>query len=57
MTPMYSDDAVPYPSTPAGVPVVDCATCGRRHPATREHCPTCGAPSLFPHPHTTEEQP
>lgn len=36
-------------TTPIGIPIRDCDTCGRRHPITREHCPICGRPSLFCH--------
>lgn len=35
--------------TPTGIPIIDCATCGRRHPETRRHCEICGAASLFSH--------
>lgn len=35
--------------TPSGIPIVDCAKCGWRHPITRRHCPTCGKASLFGH--------
>lgn len=35
--------------TPTGIPIIDCATCGRRHPETRRHCPICGIASLFSH--------
>lgn len=34
-------------TTPMGVPVIDCDVCGKRHPATRQHCPTCGMAHLF----------
>lgn len=45
-------------TTPTGVPVRDCETCGRQHPVTRTHCPTCGLATLFGHDHdTTEETP
>lgn len=36
-------------TTPTGIPIVDCLTCGRRHPVTRRHCPVCGLASLFGH--------
>ena len=46
----------PVETTPTGIPIEDCKTCGRRHPATREHCVECGAASLFPHAaHSTKE--
>lgn len=35
-------------TTPTGVPIVDCPSCGRRHPITREHCDQCGMPTTFP---------
>lgn len=34
--------------TPTGIPIRDCATCGRRHPITRRHCAGCGLAHLFP---------
>lgn len=34
-------------TTPTGVPIIECAECGRRHPVTRSHCPVCGKASLF----------
>jgi len=43
-------------TTPTGVPVIDCEECGRRHPVGRDHCPTCGAATLF-HPHCIQGQP
>lgn len=33
--------------TQTGMPIIDCGTCGKRHPEGREHCILCGAPSLF----------
>ena len=36
-------------TTPTGIPIVDCTTCGHRHPVTRRHCPTCGRATLFGH--------
>jgi hypothetical protein len=36
-------------TTPTGVPILPCDTCGREHPVTRKHCGECGAASLFPH--------
>lgn len=36
-------------TTPTGVPIIDCEQCGRRHPATRQHCPTCGMTHLVPY--------
>lgn len=35
-------------TTQTGIPIIDCEECGYRHPITRQHCPVCGAPSLFP---------
>lgn len=35
--------------TQTGIPIIDCGTCGTRHPETRTHCETCGKPSLFRH--------
>ena len=34
-------------TTPTGVPIIDCGTCGRRHPISRSHCPKCGMAHLF----------
>lgn len=34
-------------TTPTGLPIVDCDTCGKRHPERRKHCQECGAPSRF----------
>ena len=34
-------------TTPTGIPIIDCDTCGYRHPATRSHCPYCTGPHLF----------
>ena len=34
-------------STPTGVPVKFCYTCGHSHPVTRSHCNRCGRASLF----------
>ncbi len=36
-------------TTQTGIPIIDCETCGYRHPITRQHCPTCGKASLFGH--------
>ncbi len=36
-------------TTQTGIPIIDCETCGYRHPVTRQHCPTCGKASLFGH--------
>lgn len=36
-------------TTPTGAPITDCGTCNRRHPVTRQHCPTCGLATLFNH--------
>lgn len=41
-------------TTPTGIPIIDCTTCHQRHPATRQHCPTCGAATLW-HPHCVWE--
>lgn len=35
--------------TMTGIPVVECGTCGKRHPVTREHCAVCGMATLFGH--------
>ena len=35
-------------TTPTGVPIIDCPTCGHRHPIIREHCSGCGLATLFP---------
>lgn len=35
--------------TQTGIPIGDCAQCGRRHPLTRNHCPVCGLATLFGH--------
>ncbi|WP_380162683.1 hypothetical protein [Kineococcus sp. R86509] len=37
-------------TTPTGIPIEDCATCGYRHPVTRTHCTACGKATLFCHP-------
>jgi len=37
-------------TTPTGIPIIDCDTCGRRHPITRTHCTICGFAHLFPTP-------
>lgn len=34
-------------TTQTGIPIVECTTCGRAHPATRTHCSTCGRAHLF----------
>lgn len=34
-------------TTPTGVTVITCEACGRKHPETRTHCPTCGQAHLF----------
>ncbi len=45
-------------ATPSGVPILPCSVCGRTHPVTRTHCPTCGIPSAFPHKtHRAHQQP
>lgn len=36
-------------TTPTGIPIIDCDTCGHRHPVTRVHCPVCGLATLFGH--------
>ena len=42
-------------STPTGISVVECFTCGWTHPVTRRHCPVCGLASLFGHETCREE--
>lgn len=37
------------PTTQTGIPIIDCDECGKRHPATRKHCETCGLATLFGH--------
>ena len=34
-------------TTPTGIPIIDCDTCGHRHPVSRDHCPKCGMAHLF----------
>lgn len=34
-------------TTPTGVKIIACDTCGRRHPETRKHCTGCNSPSAF----------
>jgi hypothetical protein len=34
-------------TTPTGVPIILCGSCGIEHTATRRHCSTCGRPSFF----------
>ena len=34
-------------TTPTGVPITLCKTCGLTHPTTRRHCNTCGRATLF----------
>lgn len=41
--------AIAPETTPTGIPIVDCETCGKRHPETRVHCPVCGMANLFGH--------
>ena len=36
-------------TTPTGIPVTKCPTCGDYHPITRHHCNICGKASLFGH--------
>lgn len=36
-------------TTPTGIPIRDCETCGHRHPVSRDHCAICGRASLFCH--------
>lgn len=36
-------------TTPTGIPIIGCETCGHTHPVTREHCPVCGLATLFGH--------
>ena len=35
-------------ATQNGVPIIECGKCGLEHPKTRQHCPVCGMPTLFP---------
>lgn len=42
-------------TTQTGIPIRMCGECGRLHPVTRPHCPTCGRASLFCHHPRTEE--
>ena len=37
-------------TTPTGIPIIDCSTCGYRHPESRRHCRKCGKATLFCHP-------
>lgn len=30
-------------TTPTGIPIETCATCGCEHPTTRRHCVECGS--------------
>ncbi len=34
-------------TTPTGIPITQCETCGIEHPITRNHCTDCGKPSMF----------
>lgn len=34
-------------TTPTGIPVTACTTCGKTHPVTRRHCAVCGSASVF----------
>lgn len=34
-------------TTPTGIPITKCSTCGLEHPITRTHCTHCGKPTLF----------
>ncbi len=38
-------------TTPTGIPISLCETCGHRHPISRKHCPVCGLALIFAHPH------
>jgi hypothetical protein len=40
------DNGVPA-STPTGIPITVCSSCGISHPVTRTHCVECGSPSAF----------
>jgi hypothetical protein len=42
------DNGVPA-STPTGIAITLCGTCGVSHPVTRSHCVVCGSASLFIH--------
>lgn len=39
-------------TTPTGVLIELCRTCGYEHPVARKHCITCTCPSLFINPGT-----
>lgn len=34
-------------TTSTGIPYIDCASCGIKHPMTRKHCAKCNSPTLF----------
>jgi hypothetical protein len=40
------DNDVPA-STPTGILIAVCSSCGISHPVTRTHCVECGSPSAF----------
>ena len=40
--------------TPTGIRIIDCDTCGYRHPEQRPHCAVCGLATLFNHNHQEE---
>lgn len=42
-------EATPTKTTPTGIPIVMCGGCHLPHPITRQHCQTCGSPSVFAH--------
>lgn len=39
-------------TTPTGIPIIECETCGKTHPVGREHCAQCGTGSAFINPET-----
>jgi uncharacterized OB-fold protein len=36
-------------TTPTGILIDRCDTCGLTHPVSRKHCPVCNSPSFFCH--------
>lgn len=34
-------------TTPTGIRIERCGTCGHEHPVTRQHCTGCGIASVF----------
>lgn len=41
----YADEV--EDTTPTGIPITTCDTCGHTHPVTRVHCRDCGRAHLF----------